>query len=219
MNVLLVDQQPIFRKGLVYLLSAVFGDISFGEAGSGDEAITLLNQKVWDILILELSLLGESALDFLARVDRSRSPKPRVIVFGIHSEARYAMTALKKGADAYLSKSSSPEELIKAVREVASGGKYISGELAEKLAYALDRSQNNPVFENLSDQDLRLLTAVAEGKLESEIAHEMHLSIKTVSVHRTRIMRKINLRNTAEMVRYALDHELLSSDFHKHAPD
>jgi DNA-binding NarL/FixJ family response regulator len=161
----------------------------------------------WDLVILDVSMSGRSGVDFLADLKRIR-PKLPVVVLSMHPEDQYGKRVLKAGASGYMNKDSAPEELIKAIRKVLAGGRYVSPALAEVLAMDLGAGGDQPLHARLSDRELEVLRLVGSGKSVSEIAEVLHLSVTTVSTYRARILEKMHLRTTAELMNYALRHQL-----------
>ena len=151
---------------------------------------------------------GRSGIDVLRQLKALR-PKLPVLVLSMHPEDQYGKRVLKAGASGYMNKESAPEELIKAVRKLLSGGRYVSSTLAETLAVDLGRDDETPAHERLSDREFEVLRKIASGKTVSQIAQELHLSVPTVSTYRARILEKMGMSNTAELIRYALSHHLV----------
>jgi DNA-binding NarL/FixJ family response regulator len=200
-RVLLADDHKIVRDGLKRILS---GNIEVAaEAASGDEALALVKAHDYDVAVLDMSMPGLSGLDLIKRL-KIEKPKLRILVLSMHGERQYAARALKAGASGYLNKDSAAEQLVGAVRKIAAGGVHI-GEAAAASLVAADKAPH----EALSDREFEVLRLLAEGLGPTDIGEKLHLSVKTVSTHKTRILEKLNLGSTAELVRYALDHKLL----------
>jgi DNA-binding NarL/FixJ family response regulator len=178
------------------------------EANNGFELLQMLKQRTCDVLVTDLSFPeGPDGLDLVKTV-QEEYPKIAVLVMSMHSEEQIGVRALKAGASGYVMKGSMPSELISAIRKVASGGRYVSPALAEQLATEL-AGKRKPSHEKLSDREYKVLCLLASGKGQTEIAHELFLSPATVGTYRSRILTKLDLRNTAELIRYAVTHNLV----------
>ncbi|PYU69238.1 MAG: DNA-binding response regulator [Acidobacteria bacterium] len=208
MKVLIADDHAVVRRGLKETINESFPKTTFGEVETAQEAIESVRRQDWDVVILDISMPGKSGLDILDDLKRLR-PKVPVLFLSMHPEEQYAKRALKAGAAGYLTKESVPEELKTAVKRVLGGGRYVSATLAEKLAYDLTRGTDAPVHELLSDREFQVLRMVASGKTIKQIAGEISLSVKTVSTYRSRILEKTGLKTTAELIRYALQSQLV----------
>ncbi len=208
MRVLIADDHAVFRRGLIETLTEAFPKVTFGEAKTAQETLDHARRQDWDVVILDISMPGKSGLDILDDLRRLR-PKLPVLLLSIHPEEQYARRALKSGAAGYLTKDSVPEELKEAVRRVQGGGRYVSAALAEKLAFDLRREADIPVHELLSDREFQVLRMIASGMTVKQIADEISLSVKTVSTYRARILEKTGMKTTAELIRYALQSQLV----------
>ena len=206
-DVAVVDDHAVVRAGIVQIISECVGMRVVGEASSVDELIELAWSKTFDVLVLDVSLDERMSLDGMKTVLALKSKLP-VIVLSMYSETQYATRYLRAGAAGYLTKSAAPEELVAAIDKVASGGRYITPSVAE-LALLESASQSFAPHRQLSDREYEVMVGIARGRRVQEIAIESGLSQKTVSTYRTRIMRKLNCRNNAGIVKYALDHDLL----------
>lgn len=209
MRILIADDHAVFRRGLVETLREAFGKVTFGEARTAQETLERLRENNWDVLIQDISMPGRSGLDILDEVKRLH-PRLPVLFLSMHPEEQYARRALKSGAAGYLMKESVPDELKAAVRKVVAGGRYVSASLAEKLVYDLRRGADTPAHELLSDREFQVLRMIASGKTVKDIADELSLSVKTVSTYRSRILEKTGMKTTAELIRYALQEQLVS---------
>jgi DNA-binding NarL/FixJ family response regulator len=207
-QILIVDDHAILRRGLQEILEREFRDVRIGGAGTAEEALTQLDSEKWDLVILDITMPGRSGVDVLRNLKVLR-PKLPVLVLSMHPEDQYGKRVLKAGASGYMNKESAPEELIKAVRKLLSGGRYVSPTLAETLAVDLGRDDGTPAHERLSDREFEVLRKMASGKTVGQIAQELHLSVPTVSTYRARILEKMGMSNTAELIRYALSHHLV----------
>ena len=209
-RVLIADDHPMVRKGLSQMV-AESGDMECaGEAENSVSVSRLLRQKPVDVLLLDVEIPGSNGLDILKAVRRSH-PKVQVLMFSMYPEEQYAVRALKSGAAGYLNKNTPPQKIIEAIRSAARGRKYISPELAQTLASRIseDLADGRLAHESLSDREFQTLRCIADGKKLAEIAAEMSLSPKTVSVYRARLLEKMKLRNNSELTRYAIRNQLV----------
>ncbi|MFH0793550.1 MAG: response regulator transcription factor [bacterium] len=207
-RVLIADDHPVVRRGLQEILGSETGFSVAGEAHNGAEAIELVRKQKFDVVLLDITMPGRSGLDVLKEIKQD-FPRLPVLILSIHPEDQYAVRSLKAGADGYLTKESAPEELIKAIRKVMQGGKYVSASLAENLAFQLEAKTHRAPHETLSDREYQIFCLIASGKGLTEIGEDLSLSVKTISTYRTRILEKFGMKNNAELTRYALEHQLL----------
>lgn len=207
-RVLIADDHPIVREGLKQILSDTDDILVIGEADSGQAVLNYTAKTNYDVILLDISMPGRDGLEVLKELKQLK-PKLPVLVLSMYPEEHYAVRVLRSGASGYLTKSSAPDELISAIRKVASGRKYISATLAERLTYELDRDADKPVHEILSDREYQVMHMLATGKAVKEIAEELNLSVKTVSTYRTRILGKLNMKNNTEIVLYAVQNKLV----------
>jgi DNA-binding NarL/FixJ family response regulator len=203
LNVLLVDDHAVVREGFRRILADVFHDLSVGEASTPHEALSLVRSAAWDLVVLDISLPGRGGLEILGDIHSVRPGLP-VLMMTMYAEDQYALRAFRAGAAGYITQGSAPEELVEAVRKVISGGKYVSSALAEQLATHLVSSEGRPLHETLSNRELQVLRMLAAGKSVKEIGFELKLSEKTISTYRARVLEKMNMRTTAELMRYAI---------------
>ncbi|MBZ5532906.1 MAG: response regulator transcription factor [Acidobacteriia bacterium] len=208
MRVLIVDDHAILRRGLKDLLADEFHGAAFGEAADARQAIEQLQKKDWDMLLLDITLPGKNGLDLLKEV-RIAWPKLPILVLSVYSEDQFAVRVLKAGAQGYMTKESAPEELVNAVRKILAGGRYVSPGLAEKLAQTVGHDFTRTPHETLSDREYEVMCRIAAGKTVTEISGELSLSAKTVSTYRTRILQKLDVKNNAEITRYAIQNKLV----------
>jgi len=208
MKILIADDHAVFRRGLKETLSEAFPRVVFGEAQTAQETFELAQRQDWNVIILDISMPGRSGLDILDDLRRSR-PKIPVLLLTMHPEQQFARRALKAGAAGYLTKDSVPEELKEAIKRISTGGRYVSATLAETLAVDLGRGADLPIHELLSDREFQVLRMIASGKTVKEVADELSLSVKTVSTYRSRILEKTGLKTTADLIRYALQTQLV----------
>jgi DNA-binding NarL/FixJ family response regulator len=207
-NILIADDHAVLRKGLKQLIADDCGlsEVKFGEAQNGQEVLELARVQSWDLLLLDISMPGRDGLDVLNELHRDY-PDLRVLVLSMYPEDQYAVRSLKMGASGYMTKDSAPEELAKAIEKIMNGGKYVSPELAEKLAFELGAAREGP--EALSYREHQVLRMIASGKTVSEIAQELSLSVKTISTYRVRLLEKMRMRTNAELTHYAVHHRLV----------
>jgi DNA-binding NarL/FixJ family response regulator len=208
MRILIVDDHAILRRGLRELLSNEFRGAAFGEASNARQALEKLREKEWDVALLDITLPGKNGLDLLKEL-RTEWPRLPVLVLSAHPEDQFAVRVLKAGAGGYMTKESAPEELAKAVRKVLAGGRYVSPELAEKLALGVKKDFMRTPHETLSDREYVVMSRIASGKTVTEIAGELSLSPKTVSTYRARVLEKLSVKNSAEIVQYAIRNGLV----------
>jgi DNA-binding NarL/FixJ family response regulator len=207
-KILIADDHAILRRGLIEILTRDLKGAICGEAENAQQTLAQVESNPWDMVILDVSMPGRSGIDVLADLKRLR-PKLPVLILSMHPEDQYGKRMLKAGASGYMNKDSSPEELIKAVRKVLAGGRYVSPALAEVLALDLGRDADQPLHETLSARELEVLRMIGSGKTISQIAELLHLGITTVSTYRARILQKMGMKNTAELMNYALRNELV----------
>ena len=207
LRILIVDDHPIVRQGLKQTLAdaAEIGEIS--EAATPHDALDFVRQREWDAVILDIGLPGRGGLEVLKDIKQA-APRLPVLILSMHAEEQYAVRAIRAGAAGYLTKEAAPEKLVDAVRRVASGGRYISPDLAERLATELAADATRPFHALLSDREFDVLRLIASGQTVGEIAGRLSLSVKTVSTYRARILEKMRLKNNAELMQYALSNHL-----------
>jgi len=207
MRVLIADDHAILRRGLIEILARQLKDVVCGEAENAAQILAQVQDHPWDLVILDLSMPGRSGIDVLADLKRAR-PKLPVLVLSMHPEDQYGKRMLRAGAAGFMNKDSAPEELIKAIHKVLAGGRYVSPALAEVLAGDLGGQTDQPPHELLSDRELEVLRLIGSGKAISQIAELLHLSVTTVSTYRARILEKMHLTTTAELMNYAVRNQL-----------
>ncbi len=207
-KILIADDHAIFRKGLKQIISDTSDMVVTDEANNGKEVMDKVRRNGDDIILLDISLPGRHGLDILKDI-KSEKPDLPVLILSMYPEEQYAVRALRAGASGYLTKSSAPDELIKALRKVSLGKRYVSSSLAEKLASYLNSYEEKPLHEKLSDREYEVIRMLASGKRVKDIAEELSLSVKTISTVRTRILEKMNMKSTAEIIHYAIKHGLV----------
>ncbi|TMA63433.1 MAG: response regulator transcription factor [Deltaproteobacteria bacterium] len=208
MRILVCDDHPIVRRGLREILEQAGAPVTVGEAASAAEGLALARKQSWDTVVLDITMPGRSGLELLKEL-KSERPHVPVLVLSVHPAEQYAVRVLRAGASGYLTKESAPEELLTAIRHIVRGGRYISPSVGETLADDLGRPAEQLPHHGLSDREFEIMRRLASGKRVSEIADQLHLSVKTVSTYRARVLGKLNLRTTAEIMRYALKHGLV----------
>jgi two-component system invasion response regulator UvrY len=206
-RVIIVDDHPVVRRGLKQIIAAEQDMQVVGEAENAREGIRIIRETACDVVVLDITLPDASGLDVLSRL-KSELPTLPVLIMSIHDEEPYALRVLKAGASGYLMKDSLPEELIKAIRKITSGGKYISPSIAERLASEFASSEK-ALHEKLSDREFQILCLIASGKSLKEIGEVLCISGKTVSSYRSRILEKMSMSTNADLTRYALEHHLV----------
>ena len=209
LKVLIVDDSPLFRRGVRDLVIEGFHGAKVGEAGNAYEMLELLKRKPWDVTVLDISMPGMNGLDALKQV-KQEFPDLPVLILSMHPEEQYAIRMFKAGAEGYLTKAAAPEELVKAIKKVQDGGKYVSPSLGEVLADSVGQPDvNRKLHDLLSDREYQVLCLIGSGKTSSEIAEQMHLSITTISTYRARILEKMRMKTNAELTRYAIQQGLV----------
>lgn len=208
MKILIADDHPVVRRGLKQILADEYKVLTVGEAQNAQEALRLIGAQNWDIVVLDISMPDKSGLDVLKELKQLR-PKLPVLILTSYPEEQYAIRVLKAGAQGYMTKESAPEHLIAAIRKVTRGGRYISPGLAEMLAITLSDEKGKPPHENLSDREYQVLCMMACGKTVSRIGEELALSVKTISTYRARILEKMQLKTSAELIHYAIRNKLV----------
>jgi DNA-binding NarL/FixJ family response regulator len=206
-RVLIADDHAIVRQGLRQILSDTPDLTVAGEAENGVQAVQMVRTGEWDVVLMDVSMPDRNGIDAL-KIIKKEFPRLPVLILSMYPEEQYAIRALKAGAAGYLTKQSAPELLVTAIRQVASGKKYVSPSLAEELANAIGDDSERLPHEKLSDREYQTLCMIASGKTPTEIAEALKLSVKTVSVYRARLLEKMNLRNNAELTHYGLKHGL-----------
>lgn len=207
-RILIADDHAIVRQGLKQIVAEEPDMKVLGEAQNAREVLEHTQKGDCDVVVLDITMPGRSGIDLLKDL-RREYPKLSVLVLTIHSEEQFAVRALKAGASGYLTKESAPEELLKAIRKVYTGGKYVSPSLAERLAFLLEEDTEQLLHERLSDREYQVFRMLASGKSLKEIATELSLSVKTVSTYRTRLLEKMNMTRNAELIHYAIQHGLI----------
>jgi two-component system invasion response regulator UvrY len=207
-RVIIADDHAIVREGLKQILADTKDIVGAGAAENGLDAVKLARSGEADVLLLDISMPDRSGIEVLKQI-RKEYPAIAVLMLSMHREDQYAIRSLKAGASGYLNKQSAPAELVNAIRQVASGRKYISTELAQELANQVGDDREIPAHETLSDREYQTLTMIASGKTVTDIANELVLSVKTISMYRSRLLQKMKLRHNAELTHYAIRNHLV----------
>lgn len=208
LKVLVIDDFPLFRRGVRDLVIEGFHGAKIGEAGNAHEMLELLRLKPWDVAVMDISMPGMNGLDALKHV-KQEFPDLPVLILSMHPEEQYAIRTIKAGADGYLTKSSAPEELVNAIKKVHGGGKYVSPSLGEALALTVKPGTQKDPHELLSDREYQVLCLIGSGKTVGEIADKTNLSVTTISTYRARILEKMRMKTNAELARYAIQQGLV----------
>jgi two-component system, NarL family, invasion response regulator UvrY len=207
-RILIVDDHAVVRDGIKKIFDEQPDAIAFGQAGTAAEALSLVRDEVWDVVVLDLSLGARSGLEVLRELKQIR-PRLPVLILSMHSEEQYARRAFKGGASGYITKDSPRTELLKAIKKVIKGGRYLSPTLAETLAFDIERGTDRPPHAALSDREFEVMKLIASGRKVTEIAGILSLSDKTISTYRARILEKMNMKTNAEIIRYAIQNKLV----------
>jgi len=207
-KILHADDHAIVRQGLKQVLADTPGISVTGEASTAKETLELLKKGKWDLLILDIVLPDQTGVELLGQV-RELYPDLPVLVMSIHDEVQYAVRVLRAGACGYLTKDSAPDQLITAIQKVAEGEKYVSPSIAQRFVFEMGTDADKPRHEVLSKREFQVMCLIGSGKSLREIAEELGLSAKTVSVHRDRILKKMKMKHNAELIRYTLQSQLV----------
>lgn len=207
-HVLIADDHAIVRQGLKQILSETDDLLIAGEAGDGAEALQLARQQAWDVFLLDVSMPNRNGIDTLKQL-KKEFPRLPVLILSMHPEEQYAVRALKAGAAGYLTKQSAPEQLVTAIRQVAAGKKYVSPAVAEQLVEAIADHGDRPPHERITDREYQVLVLIAAGNTLTQVAEKLNLGVTTVSTYRARLLEKMALKSTAELIRYGLENGLV----------
>ena len=207
-KILVIDDHEVVRRDVKQILEENFLYVEVGEADTSQKGVAAVQQEPWDLAIVDINPPDQSGLDLLCEL-HSKTPRLPLIVLSLHPDEQYAVCAFRAGAMAYLTKETAPEELAKAVKQVLTGRMYVTPSLGEPIAGSLSLNPNRPGQHTLSERELEVLVSIAQGRSIKHIAQSLMLSVKTVSTYRSRILDKLQLRTTVELIRYALDHHLV----------
>jgi len=208
-RVLIADDHPVVRRGLRQLLEEAGDIVVGGEAGSAAETLDQVRRNRWDVLVLDLDLPDRSGLEVMRDVKLVQENLP-ILFLTVASEDQFAIRALRAGAAGYMTKKTAPEELVGAIRKVVNGGRYVTAAVAERIALHLDKDVETPVHESLSDREYEVFQMLASGRTATQVAEALHLSVKTVSTYRSRVLEKMGLRTNAELTVYAVRNGIVS---------
>jgi DNA-binding NarL/FixJ family response regulator len=207
-RVFVADDHAVVRRGIKQILAEEKDMTVVGEAADAEEIIKKMYDEHWDVLILDITMPGKNGLDAMIEI-KQRKPDLKVLILTMYPEQEIAIRALKTGASGYLNKDSVPGELIKAVRKVYGGGRYISSSLAESIAFSVEKENIKLPHENLSEREFQVMCLIASGNSLTQISGELSLSVKTVSTYRARILEKMNVKTNVELTHYAIKHQLV----------
>ena len=207
-RILLVDDHPIVRQGIKQVLAGAFEPALVGEAANAEEGLNEVRSTEWDVMVLDLTLPGLSGLDLLKDLRRERPALP-VLVLSMHPADQFARRALNAGASGYLTKDSAPTELVKAVSELMAGRRYMNAAVVEELVTRQQPEHAARPHEVLSDREYQVLRMIASGLTVSQVAARLSLSVKTISTYRARVLDKMNMKTTAELMHYGIQHGLV----------
>ena len=209
MRILIADDHPMIRQGIKQLLVDEFPGSVVGEAQNCPEVLQLVRNGAWDLVVLDLAMPGGDGLEVLRQIKASH-PKLPVLVMSMYTEDQFGVVVMREGAAGYLTKRADPDEMVKAIRKISQGSKYISSSLAEKLAHEIDKGSDKPRHKLLSTREYQVFIQLASGRTVDEIASELSISDKTVRQFRSRLLRKMRLKNNVELARYAMQNDLIS---------
>ena len=207
-RVLLADDHTMFREGVKQVLSSTAEIEVVDEAGNAQQVFEKLQRKHCDVVVLDISMPGRDGIEVLKQL-RSLDPHLHVLVLSMYPEDQYAFRAIKAGASGYLTKNKASSELIEAIRRIASGRRYISAEVAEQLAIDVERDVDRPLHQRLSDREYQVMLLIGSGKTVKEISQELSISVSSVSTRRSRILKKLGVKTSAEIAHYAIKHNLV----------
>ena len=208
LKIVIADDHPVVREGIKKMVEDSAEISVIGEASNGIEVIDIVEKRNFDVLLLDISMPGASGLDILKEI-KQKKPGLKVLILSMFSDEEYALRALRAGAEGYLTKQSAPEELAAAIKKVASGKKYISCEISDSIVLKMARGEERPPYDTLSRREKEVLLKVGMGKSTKEIAFELRLSHHTINTYRARLLEKLNIKTTAQLIRYVLEKHLL----------
>lgn len=208
-RIFVADEQAVVREGVKRIAGDTTDLFVVGEAGDNQEVLSNITAQACDVVLMDISLTGRGGLEVLQEI-RTKHPRLPILIFSTHAKHHYVTRAFKAGATGYLTKNCAPEELATALRKVARGGRYVDTVVAELLASEISMDTEKPLHAALSDRELQVLCLIGVGKTVSEIAQELWLSVKTVSTYRARILEKMQLKTTADLMHYAIHQQLVS---------
>jgi len=206
-RILIADDHPLFREGLRHIIAGCPDFTVAGEASNGQEVLEKAWNNEYDMVLLDIAMPGTPGLEVLKQLKHEK-PKLPVLVLSMYPEEQYAVRVIKAGASGYLTKESASEELITAIRRISGGRKYITASIAERLADDVEPTAEKPLHDTLSDRELEVFRMIAAGKTATNIAGELFLSVKTISTYRSRILEKMKMKTNAELIHYAIKHNM-----------
>jgi DNA-binding NarL/FixJ family response regulator len=206
-KILIADDHPLFRRGLKNAISETPDIIVEAEVENGDDVLKIVGQKEFSLVVLDITMPGKNSIEVVKELHRDHPHLP-VLILSVYPEEQYAVRFFKAGAAGYLTKESAADQLVEAVRKVASGGKFASAETVEKLAFETTRTDRQP-HELLSDREYQVFCRIAKGQSLTDIGKDLAVSVKTISTHRARILDKMNMKKNAELIHYAISNDLL----------
>ena len=207
-RILIADDHTLFRKGLQHILSEYPDPVVTDEASNGQEVLDKIWHNDYDMVLLDITMPGMTGLEALKQLKNDR-PKLPVLVLSMHPEEQYAVRVIRAGASGYLRKESAPDELITAIQRISAGRKYITSSLAERLADDVEPAAEKPLHDTLSDREFEVFRMIAEGKTITQIAEALFLNSRTISTYRSRILEKMQMKTNAELIHYAIKHQIL----------
>ncbi|MCF7803526.1 MAG: response regulator transcription factor [Candidatus Marinimicrobia bacterium] len=207
-KIFVADDHDLIREGFKNVINSEMDMEVVGEAKNAGDVIDFLHHQDCDVVVLDITMPGRSGLDVLKEI-QSLDTRAKVLILSMHPEDRFAIRTLKAGAAGYITKEKAPDELVKAIRKVVAGGKYVSESLAENLIDALSGQDKGPPHIQLSDREYEVFELIAQGISTSNIAEKLSLSQSTINTYRIRVLDKLNMKNNAEIVKYAVNHGLI----------
>jgi two-component system, NarL family, invasion response regulator UvrY len=207
-KVLIADDHAVVRQGLKHIIERDSGIDVVGEAENGNEVLEKVQVLEIDVILMDIEMPEKNGMETLAHLKTS-NPNLPVIILSIFAEEQYGLRLIQSGASSYLSKTCPPSQLLEAIHKVANGGKYITSSLGELLVKNMDNEANKPIHESLSNREYQIFFMIASGKKQKDIASELSISINTVNVHRANILKKLNAKSNSEIIRYALQNDLI----------
>jgi two-component system invasion response regulator UvrY len=208
LKILIADDHTLFRKGLQHILSEYPDPVVTDEASNGQEVLDKIWHNDYDMVLLDITMPGMTGLEALKQLKNDR-PKLPVLVLSMHPEEQYAVRVIRAGASGYLRKESAPDELITAIQRISAGRKYITSSLAERLADDVEPAAEKPLHDTLSDREFEVFRMIAAGKTITQIAEALFLNARTISTYRSRILEKMQMKTNAELIHYAIKHQIL----------
>ena len=207
-NVLLADDHPVFREGVRQVLTSTLEKVKVDEASNGQEVLNLVWANPYDVVFLDISMPGRNGLEILQQLKKAK-PEIHVIILSMYSEEQYAVRAMKAGASGYLTKDGDANELLVAMEKVLAGRMHFSTSVVEQLVQELKKDSEKPAHDLLSDREFQVMRMIAAGKKLTDIASDLEISLSTVSTHRLRILKKMNMKSNADIIRYTIEHGLV----------